>query len=188
MAEAGYDRLTGKKLTGTFGDEGMNQSEMAQAKSEAKANPDNQNPARSNTNTGPTTTKTTAGGGSRTIMGLMGITVVFAVAGHVLKEKGTPASPSGAGVITAEGKIILGGFFATAALMLIADGGDAGREFATGLALIAMLTSALVYGGPVWTQASKLFGSAPTTPLSTSSKPTTPTVGVQTGVALAQAA
>lgn len=131
------------------------------------------------------TTTTNPTNGARTIVGLMGVTVIFSTIGHVAKTGGVKQS---GGVITDEGKIILGGFFATGILVLVAKAGDGGRQFATGLALIAMLTSTLVYGAPVWDAANNIFGSKPTTPLSGSTKPTTPTQGVQTAVALTQAA
>jgi hypothetical protein len=89
----------------------------------------------------------------------MGITVLFSLIGNELKN--TPSTP-GADKLTTGGKIILGGAVATTALTLLSHAGNAGRQFSVGLASVAMVTSTLVYGGPVWTALSKLFGSKPT--------------------------
>ncbi len=68
--------------------------------------------------------------------------------------------------ITTSGRIILGGFFATTLLIMLSHAGNPGREWAVGLAGVTMGASVFVYGGPVWAEANKLFGSTPTTPLS----------------------
>lgn len=84
--------------------------------------------------------------------------------------------------------IIFGGTVATSLLVLLSHAGEPGEQFATGLAVVAFTSSALVYGKPVWDAANTAFGSTPTTPL-TQTTPSTPTTGVvQTTAALAQVA
>ena len=123
-----------------------------------------------------TVTKTARG--SRTIVGLMGTTVVFSLIGNEVSHAEGVSTGNAtsiiAGGVTEGGKIILGGFAATAALVLISNAGDAGNAFAVGLATVAALTAALVYGGPVWRALSAILGSTPSK-ASTPAKPTKPT-------------
>lgn len=133
-----------------------------------------------------TTTQTSATAGSRTIVGLMGMAVLFSLVGHEIKTANappitsvpTPSGPEGkvgggaitpapsGGIVSAVstgGRIVVGGTFATALLVALSHAGNPGREWAVGLSVLAVLTATLVYGGPVWSGASKLFGSKPTT-------------------------
>jgi hypothetical protein len=144
-------------------------AQLAARKRAARDDPANQNPARSNTNMGPTASSSRSSpssSGSRMIVGLMGFAVAFSLVGNEIKVlNGTAAK--GTGFVTEGGKIILGGAFATAILTLISHAGDGGRELATGLALVTLATSALVYGGPVWSALGKVFSNptpAPTVP------------------------
>ena len=121
--------------------------------------------------------------GSRLIFGLMAAAVGFSLIGNEVKvaqsNQGT-AGQVGAGV-TVAGRIIIGGFFATAILVLVSHAGDPGEKIGTGIATIAVLGSALVYGKPVWDAANNLFGSKPTNPLGTS--PTAAAVASDTALA-----
>lgn len=98
-------------------------------------------------------TKTSSDPDARMIAALMFFTVAFSLVGNEIKGKKNTT-----GLITEPAKIVLGGTAATAALVLISHAGDAGRQFAVGLALISFSTSALVYGGPVWRSLSSLTG------------------------------
>jgi hypothetical protein len=122
-------------------------------------------------------TTTTAPG--RTIFGLMIFTVVFSLIGEEIgqgqgkKETVPPLL------------IIFGGTVATSLLTLLSHAGEAGEEFSVGVATVAFVTSALVYGKPVWDAANTAFGSKPTG----GTAATTPTKGtVATTTALAEAA
>jgi hypothetical protein len=111
-------------------------------------------------------TRTSSDPDARMIAALMFFTVGFSLVGNEIKAKSSNA------LITEPVKIVLGGTAATAALVLLSHAGDAGRQFAVGLALVSFTTSALVYGGPVWRSLSTLTGrpgavarnSTPTTP------------------------
>ena len=107
------------------------------------------------------TTKVTNDQGSRLVAGLMGITVLFAVIGAEVKASTGPKANPVAGLAKGP-EILVGGVVATALLTLLSHGGDAGRQFAIGLALVSMTTATLVYGGPVWDAANRTFGSLPT--------------------------
>ena len=102
----------------------------------------------------------------------MGVTVLFGVIGAEVKvaqnQKGGMTEAA-----TAPSKVLLGGVVATALLTGISHFGDAGRQFAVGLALVTMATATLVYGGPVWEAANNKFGSTPTKD-SAGTTPTTP--------------
>jgi hypothetical protein len=113
----------------------------------------------------------------------MAFTVIFALIGNEIKTLGADAGqpkesdPTVAGdVLTAGGRIILGGMVATSLLVLLTHAGNAGRQFAVGLAAVAMASSTLVYGGPVWSAMGTTFGSQPTggTSSTTPTAPTTP--------------
>lgn len=149
----------------------------------------------------PDSTSTTkASPDTRLIFGLMMWTVGFALVGHEVNVKSGTASldtttQSGLNALaqnqltgTTEGaKIIIGGFAATAVLAMLAHAGDPGRTFAVGLAVIAAVSSTLVFGKPVWQLLDKLVGGAGPGGKATGS--TTPTKGtVATAGALAQAA
>ena len=120
----------------------------------------------------------------------MGVAVVFALIGNeikIAKHPPDPKNPAGpaASVLTESGTIIFGGFTAAAALTLLSHAGEGGRQFAVGLAAVTMLTSVLVYGGPVWKalgaatgQSKPTRGSSPTTPSGVrQTNPTPATVG-----------
>lgn len=125
--------------------------------------------------------------GSRLIFGLMAFAVAFSLIGNEIKvaesSKGTTSQLSDG--VTEGGKIILGGFFATALLVLLSHAGKPGHTLGVGVATVAALSSTLVYGGPIWSGASGLFGSSPTVPLATATTPTgtSPTTSQKTGVA-----
>lgn len=80
--------------------------------------------------------------------------------------------------------IIFGGTVAASLLTLISHAGEAGERFSVGLATVAFITSALVYGKPVWDAANNAFGTKPTKPIAATT-PSTPTTGtIQTATAL----
>jgi hypothetical protein len=125
--------------------------------------------------------RTTITAPGRLIFGLMTFTVVFSLVGEEISQgqgKKQTVNPF---------IIIFGGTVATSLLTLLSHAGEAGERFATGLALIAFLSSSLVYGKPVWDAANKAFGTTPTTPVGQST-PTTGTTGLATPTALAQIA
>jgi len=119
---------------------------------------------------------------SRTIFGLMVFAVGFALIGNEIQILGkknatnqsatnlnihTPtgsAAPStsivnqAGATITSSGRIILGGFFATALLVMLSHAGDPGKQVAVGLAGITALSSVLIKGGAVWSAANSAFG------------------------------
>ena len=113
--------------------------------------------------------------GGPLIVGLMGITVVFALVGSEIAALEKP-NASTAGHLVQQGtgaaKVLVGGTLATTALVLLAHGGDAGRQFATGLALVSMVTATLVYGGPVWAAISRSVGAPAGAPGTGSTTPT----------------
>jgi hypothetical protein len=111
--------------------------------------------------------RTTISAPGRLILGLMVFTMTFSLVGGELEKSGggTPTvSPA---------KIIFGGTVATSLLTLVSHAGPEGQRFATGLATVAFITSALVYGKPVWDRLNEAFGTSPTTPVGSTS-PTTP--------------
>ncbi len=126
------------------------------------------------------TTQITDAPGGRTVFSLMFFAIGFSLLGNEIKVAQAakpytgdgPANPLATGPstvgrgITTSGRIILGGFFATTLLIMLSHAGNPGREWAVGLAGVTMVASVFVYGGPVWAEANKLFGSTPTTPLS----------------------
>jgi hypothetical protein len=144
----------------------------------------------------------------RLILGLMTFTIAFSVIGDEIENGGpTPGAPSQPGqtgygaALTSVNQstgtatkragpfvIIFGGTVATSLLTLLSHAGDAGEEFATGLALIAFLSSALVYGGPVWDRLNAEFGSKPTKPVAATTPSTPTTTPFDTATALAQVA
>ncbi len=141
--------------------------------------------------------RTTLTAPGRLVFGLMTFTVVFALIGREIATGQAPNQPGqtgfGAAVVPVNQygvagtvspfMIIFGGTVATSLLVLLTHAGEAGENFATGLALIAFVSSTLVFGKPVWDAANKAFGSTPTTPLRQTSPTTSPTA---TAAALAQ--
>ncbi len=113
----------------------------------------------------------------RLVFGLMTFTVVFSLIGGEIEGS------NGGKQTVSPFMIIFGGTVATSLLTLLTHAGEAGENFAVGLALIAFTSSTLVYGKPVWDAANKAFGSKPTTPVKGSSPTTSPT---GTALALAQ--
>ncbi len=112
--------------------------------------------------------------------------VAFSLVGNEIKiSQGT--SKSSTNGVSEGGKILIGGVAATVVLTMLSHAGEAGAEFATGLALITTVTSVLVFGGPVWLSLSKAVGTKSLTP-TTPTAATKPTTGTATAVALAQAA
>ena len=139
----------------------------------------------------PTTTVTNTANG-KLVVGLMGTTIVFSVIGAELQafvgptatQVGLHSGPGGTGAVagsTGAVRIIIGGTVATALLVGLTHAGNAGRQFAVGLALVSMVTATLVYGGPVWVALNSMFGVKPTggTAATTPTTPTTP--GTNTG-------
>lgn len=107
---------------------------------------------------------------SRLILTLMAFTVVFAVIGKEIE--GSKPAPTGKPLPSwSPFTIIFGGTVATVLLSLLSKV-EAAEEFATGLALIAFLSSMLVYGGEVFGTLTNALGYKPTTLHTT---PTTPT-------------
>ena len=122
----------------------------------------------------------------RTIFGFMAFAMLFSIIAAELRNaeaiaspgvqggvglaarKGTPAeqpkSPLGGavGIGLQPTEIFLGGTFATAVLVLMADTGETGRKLGVGLAGLTLVAAVVVNGGPVWTAASRLIGSKPT--------------------------
>jgi hypothetical protein len=126
-----------------------------------------------------TTTQQTNSPGGRTIFALMFFAIGFSLLGNEIKvvhAASTPASQkahgnpvnsvvdAGAKGVTVSGRIILGGFVATALLVMLSHAGNPGREWAVGLATVTTIASATVspYAMPVWSELSHLFGSTPT--------------------------
>ena len=109
-----------------------------------------------------TVSRESATNGARTIFGFLGVAVIFALIGNEIK----PTAKTAPGVLTDSGAIIFGGFTAAAALTLISHAGEGGNQLAVGLAAVTMVSSVLVYGGPVWKALGNIAGS---------SKPTKPT-------------
>ena len=175
---------------GDYGEgfDGPNKSDTARMKREARDNPDNQNPSRTSTADSPSSSSSRSSPlqGSRAVVGLMFFATSFALIGNEIEDKaGSP--------ITSGSKIILGGVTATALLTLVSHGGETGRQFAVGIALVTAATSLLVFGGTpskpggVWKLLANQFSSTPTKPTSTTAA-TKPTTGTATAVALASAA
>jgi len=136
---------------------------------------------------GSTTSTTVTKTGGREVFGFMAIAVVFALVGNEIRHTKHPVAlpvpgEAAASVLTDSGTIIFGGFTAAAVLTLVSHAGDGGRQLAVGLAAVTMLSSVLVYGGPVWralgaaTGASKPSrSSSPTSP--SGARQSTPTPG-----------
>jgi hypothetical protein len=142
------------------------------------------------------TSRTSADADSRLIFALMAWTGIFALVGHEIDENNsvvipnatTSATTSATGTslisLTSSGgvaggaKIILGVFAGAALLSMLAHAGDAGRQWAIGLAVIAAVTSTLVKGKPVWDLISRLEGAGPGGTPTGKTTPTTQTTKV----------
>jgi hypothetical protein len=129
--------------------------------------------------------------GGRTIITLMTFAVLFALAGveieRLSKAVTSPSVGTVASTVTGGPRIILGGTVATVALVLLSHAGEPGREFAVGLALITFLSSALIYGAPVWSALSNAIGTRASGPGTGNTSPTAPTTGTATTTALVSA-
>jgi hypothetical protein len=111
-----------------------------------------------------------------TVAGLMAWSVMFALVGNeITVVKSGSAAAKAISPITEGGKIILGGTLGTAFLLMISHAGSGGQQLATGLALLTAVSSMVVWGKPVFGELSNLFGSKPTTPLTTTTLNTSPT-------------
>ena len=128
---------------------------------------------------GKSTSTTVSKTGGREVFGFMSVAVVFAIIGNEIKVAKSPAKKVPT-ILTDSGAIIFGGFTAAAALTLLSHAGEGGRQFAVGLAAVTMLSSMLVYGGPVWEalgtatgRSKSTSGSTPTAPINV--QPTNPT-------------
>lgn len=130
-------------------------------------------PARS-TSVGPVnvSTKVSPSQPSRTIASLVFLASGIALVGNEL-HVGTTGSLVSTQQHTSSVRIVLGGTFSGVTLVLLSHAGDAGQQFATGLAVVLFLSSALVYGAPFWKLVSSLTAASP-------SKPSTPTKPVAT--------
>jgi hypothetical protein len=113
------------------------------------------------------------------IVGAMAVAMVFGViAGErkafsgSLKTAGQSTSAVGAGIETPV-KVILGGTIATAILVGISELGEPGAKLGVGLAVLVLVVSLLVNGGPVWSLISDVVSSKASQPTPTT--PTTPT-------------
>jgi hypothetical protein len=91
-------------------------------------------------------------GNARTVVGLMGMAVVFSVIGAEINAAN--GTKSAAGAAFSEPFIIIGGGTIAAVLLtLLSDAGESAQQFAVGLAGLACITALLVNGAPVWRQA-----------------------------------
>ena len=121
------------------------------------------------------------GQASRNIMMLLAFTMAFSVVGYEranMLHGQNPSNPAPVGPNPAT--ILLGGTVGGILLIGVSHAGDAGAQFAQGLAIVAAATAILVNGGPVWSLISSLYGtSKPTTPTPTitATTPTIPTGG-----------
>jgi len=119
-----------------------------------------------------TSSRVTDTQGARTVTAVMLFTVAFALIGHEIKAVSTKKSATAkSGVLTTGGRILLGGFVATTLLVLLSHAGTGGRQFAVGVASVALVTTALVEGKPVW----DAIGNAVSATPSKGSTPTAPT-------------
>ena len=119
-----------------------------------------------------TSSRVTNTQGARTVTAIMLFTVAFALVGHEIKAVSTKKSATAkSGVLTTGGRILLGGFVATTLLVLLSHAGTGGRQFAVGVASVALVTTALVEGQPVWYTLGKAVSATP----SKGSTPTVPT-------------
>lgn len=139
------------------------------------------------------TTTTQATEDTRTITALLAFTVAFALVGNEVKSGGKPGNPAAGSPdhISTAGRIIIGGTIGATLLILLSHAGEPGRKFSLGLATVTFVTTALVYGGPVWTLLANIVKNNPggtPTGLTKSTTPTTPTQGTATVAAFAQAA
>jgi hypothetical protein len=85
----------------------------------------------------------------RQIVAMMTFAVVFALIGHGSKiAKGTNSNslPVNGGDV----KILLGGAVGTVLLVLLGEAGDSGATFAKGIAVITLISSALINGQEVF--------------------------------------
>jgi hypothetical protein len=145
---------------------------------------------------GPSTVTSTAGsgdsdsGGSRTIsaptgnarsvVGLMGVAMIFSVIGAEVKALNPKTGGSKVGQAFSEPFVIIGGgTIATTFLVLIAGAGETGRNFAVGLSALAAIAAVLVNGGPVWTAIDNFLQAKPTTP-SWATAPSSPSTTTRT--------
>ena len=100
----------------------------------------------------------------RTIVVLVGSATAISLVGHVADLKGSVTtvvakrSPA-----LGDAQILLGGTAAAVILVLLSQAGDVGATFAKGVALILLLSSIGVYGGPVVKALSRVTGQATAT-------------------------
>lgn len=101
----------------------------------------------------------------RQIIGLMAFAVAFALIGHTTKA-GAGQAKAGADV-----KILLGGGLGAVLLLLLAEAGESGAQFAKGLAVLTLVSSVLINGTPVFNAVTKLTSkSSPALSLTTAPK------------------
>lgn len=131
------------------------------------------------------TTTTQPTSNARTVAGLMGFVVLFALIGNEVQiAQGNKPNKLSNG-LDKGATIMIGGTIAAGLLIATSGAGEAGRKFSVGLATVAAVTAALVYGAPVWTVVNGIVGGKATTPTSGTSA-TAPTAGTATTKALAQ--
>jgi hypothetical protein len=131
------------------------------------------------------TTTTQPTSNARTVAGLMGFVVLFALIGNEVQiAQGNKPQKLSSG-LDKGATIMIGGTIATGLLIATSGAGDAGRKFSVGLATVAAVTAALVYGAPVWQAISGIVGGKATTPTG-STGASTPTQGTAMTTALAQ--
>lgn len=133
------------------------------------------------------TTNTQPTSNARTVAGLMGITVLFALLGNEIQIANGDKPAKLTNGLDKGATIIIGGFVAAGILTATSGAGEAGRKFSVGLATVSAVTAALVYGAPVWQAVNGIVGGKATTP-SGGTAGTAPTTGTATTAALAQGA
>lgn len=126
-----------------------------------------------NLSTGSVSTEIKPSQSSRTIASLVFLASGIALVGNEL-HGGVTGSLVSTQQHASATRIVLGGTFSGVTLVLLSHAGDAGQQFATGLAVVLFLSSALVYGAPFWKLISSLTSAKPSTP-STPTKPVTTT-------------
>jgi hypothetical protein len=111
-------------------------------------------------------------GGARLIVPLMAVAVSIVLVGHTVE----PTKASKLDPHVGDAQILLGGIAATVILTLLAMAGDVGATFAKGVAAITLLSSVVIYGGPL--SAHLQSAVAPQVAKNAkAAKPTTPTKG-----------
>ena len=124
---------------------------------------------------GPTRTssESTPKDGRRMIVGLIVFAGLFAIIGNELRLAQGKTKQGAGGFVTEPARIFVGVTAGGTLLLLLSRAGKPGEELASGLAVLTFASSALVFGGPVWSWLAGLFSSAPG---GRSTGPTSPTM------------